>query len=135
MSWTFGIWIMNVALDIDGTITKAPLFFSLLSRSVRSAGGKVFIVTSRANIGGVAAQTRQELITDRIEFDELYIIPDREDEQLPCLHQGLDWHQKYLWQKVKLCLDQNVEVMFEDDPQVIALFAEFAPRIQIFQAK
>jgi hypothetical protein len=126
---------MNVALDIDGTITKAPQFFSFLSRSVRETGGKVFVVTSRANIAGVDAQTRQELVSYAVEFDELCIIPDAEDMQMPCPHHDLDWNEKYLWQKVKLCIDRNVEVVFEDDLKVLDLFARFAPDIQVFQVR
>jgi hypothetical protein len=52
---------MYVALDIDGTITAMPVFFALLSRSVRAAGGKVYVVTSRANTPEVAERARREL--------------------------------------------------------------------------
>ena len=127
---------MNIALDIDSTITRTPGFFSMLSRSVRQAGGKVYIVTSRSNADGVEVQTRKELASYAIEFDNLVIIADSGGQkQITCPHENLDWYQKYLWQKVKVCLDYNVRIVFEDDPKVISLFEEHAPDIQVFQVK
>ena len=127
---------MNIALDIDGTITRTPGFFSMLSRSVRQAGSKVYIVTSRSNAGGVEVQTRKDLALYGIEFDDLVIIADGGgNEQITCPHEDLDWYQKYLWQKVAVCLDYNVRVVFEDDPKVISLFEKHAPDIQVFQVK
>ena len=127
---------MNIALDIDSTITRTPGFFSMLSRSVRQAGGKVYIVTSRSNADGVEDQTRKELAAYGIEFDDLVIIADSGGkEQITCPDEDLDWYKKYLWQKVRVCLDYNVRIVFEDDPKVISLFKEHAPDIQVFQVK
>ena len=104
---------MNIALDIDGTITRNPGFFSVLSQAVRQAGGKVYIVTSRSNADGVEVQTRKELAAYGIEFDDLVIIADSGgQEQIMCPHENLDWYQKYLWQKVWVCLDYNVRIVF-----------------------
>jgi hypothetical protein len=69
---------MNVAFDIDGTISRRPDFFAILSRAVRSDGGKVFVVTSRSNSPDVERQTRRELRSWDVQFDELVIIPDRD---------------------------------------------------------
>ena len=124
---------MNIALDIDGTITKQPEFFAILSRGVRAAGGKVFIVTSRANSAGVRAETQKELKSYGIAYDELFIIPDAGRVQIPCPHTDLDWYQKYLWQKVAVCLEHDVAAVFEDDDKVIALFKKYAPDIQVFR--
>ena len=127
---------MNIALDIDGTITKNPEFFSVLSQAIRQAGGKVYIVTSRSNADGVEVQTRKELASYAIEFDNLVIIADSGGQkQITCPHENLDWYQKYLWQKVAVCLDYNVGIVFEDDPKVISLFKEHAPDIQVFQVR
>jgi hypothetical protein len=127
---------MNIALDIDGTITKNPGFFSLLSQSVRRAGGRVYIVTSRGNADGVEEQTRQELASYGLEFDALFIIADSGgQEQIACPHENLDWYQKYLWQKVRVCLDHNVHIVFDDDPKVVSLFEKYAPDIQVFQVR
>ena len=126
---------MNIALDIDGTITKIPALFRALSRSVRLEGGRVYIVTSRSRTAEVEAETRKELRSYGVEFDELCIIADQKDDYLPCPHDDLDWYQKYLWQKVRVCLDREVDVIFEDDVKVIDLFETHAPRIQVFQVR
>ena len=122
---------MNVALDIDGTITRDPAFFALLSRAVRASGGKVIVVTSRADAPGVRETTRRELEDYGIEYDELVVIPEGQN-RIPCPHAGLDWYERYLWQKLQVCLDRDVDVAFEDDPKVIDLFRRFAPGIAVF---
>ncbi|MEM7010228.1 MAG: hypothetical protein AAF585_01990 [Verrucomicrobiota bacterium] len=126
---------MNIAFDIDDTITAIPPLFSALSRSVRLDGGRVYIVTSRANNDQVAAQTRKELKSYGVEFDELILIEDQKDLQLQCPHEDLDWYQQYLWQKVRVCLDRDVEAIFEDDLKVIELFETYAPQIRVLQVR
>ena len=126
---------MNVALDIDGTITKKPQFYAILARGVRAAGGKVFVVTSRSNSSDVRKQTKRELDAYGIAFDDLIIIADAEGDRIACPHDDLDWYQKYLWQKVSVCLKHKVSIVFEDDPKVIELFRRFAPSIQVFRAE
>lgn len=127
---------MNLALDIDGTITRNPEFFSILSKAVRRSGGKVCIVTSRGTGSEARAATREEIASYGIEYDDLIVIPDSgTGEQIPCPHQELDWYQKYLWQKVSVCVDRGVEVVFEDDEKVIELFEKYAPGVQVYQVK
>lgn len=122
-----------LGLDVDDTITAAPEFFALLTKAVRRAGGRVCIVTSRGNSPEVVEATRAELEGYGIEFDEIDIIPDKEEEFIDCPHDDLDWYQRYLWQKVAICEARNVDVLFEDDPKVVRLFAKYAPEIQVFQ--
>jgi len=124
---------MNIALDIDGTITKHPEFFAIISRSIRAFGGKVYIVTSRSNSDGVRVETQKELKSYGIAFDELIIIPDAKTDQNPCPHDELDWYQKYLYQKVTVCLEHEVAIVFEDDQKVIDLFKMYAPDIQVMK--
>lgn len=127
---------MNIALDIDGTITKHPEFFAIVSRSIRASGGKVFIVTSRSNSNEVKVETQKELKSYGISFDELIIISDGKTEQKPCPHdklEELDWYQKYLYQKVTVCLEHEVAIVFEDDQKVIDLFKMYAPDIQVMK--
>ena len=81
----------------------------------------------------VVAATRVELEDYGIEFDEIDIIPDKKDEYISCPHEDLDWYQRYLWQKVAICEAMNVDVLFDDDPKVVRLFARYAPGIQLFQ--
>jgi len=126
---------MNIALDIDGTISERPEFFAVLSRAVRSAGGKVYVITSRTKTRDVETLTRRELKSYGVEFDALHIIPDAPQDRIPCPHSGLDWYQQYLWQKVVVCLTHNVSIVFEDDPKVIDLFKKHAPEIQVFRVE
>lgn len=123
---------MNLALDIDGTITAMPRFFALLSCATRVAGGRVFVVTSRSDTPEVARQTRRELKGYGIEYDDLVIIPDGKD-RIPCPHPDLDWYSAYLWQKVAICLDRRVDAVFEDDAKVVALFEAYAPHVLTFR--
>ena len=122
---------MNIALDIDGTITRLPELFAVLSRAVRAAGGKVIVVTSRSDTPAVREQTRRELKGYGLEHDELVIIPDGTG-RIPCPHRNLDWYQQYLWQKVAVCLDRGVTSVFEDDEKVVALFRVYAKDITVF---
>ncbi len=123
---------MNLALDIDGTITRLPATFAMLSRAVRAEGGKVIVVTSRANTDFVRRETTRELRGYGVEFDELFVIPDAPGERMPCPHADLDQYQQYLWQKVAVCLDHQVDVVFEDDEKVISLFRRFASGVSVF---
>lgn len=123
---------MNIALDIDGTITRQPKFFAVLSRAVRASGGKVFIVTSRADTQEVRALTRREMDSYKVEYDELVVIADSEQARAACPHGELDWYQRYLWQKVSACLNRKVTIVFEDDEKVAELFRRYAPRVDVF---
>ncbi len=124
---------MNIALDIDGTITQQPELFAVLSRAVRAAGGRIYIITSRADTSDVRTLTQQELKNYGIDYDDLLIIPDADRDRFPCPHDELDWYQKYLWQKVYLCLEHNITIVFDDEGKVVDLFKKYAPHITLFQ--
>ena len=123
---------MNISLDVDGTISRLPKLFAVLSHAVRASGGKIIVVTSRSNTPEVWDTTRRELRSYGVEYDELFVIPDGTD-RIPCPHASLDWYQQYLWQKVHVCLVREVDAVFEDDPKVINLFKAYAPDIQVFR--
>src|SRR5581483_11571710 len=59
---------MNVALDIDGTISEHPEFFAVLSAALRKAGHRVLVLTYRDPARGEA--TRAQLTAWGIEFDD-----------------------------------------------------------------
>ena len=77
--------------------------------------------------------TLKELGSLKITFDELFLIESYEQAQANCPHQELDWHQKYLWQKVDICIREGIDIVFEDDPKVLALFETYAPGIKRVQ--
>ena len=66
---------MNVAIDIDGTISENPQFFALLSRVLKTAGHKVHIISYRDPSPKSVAETKQELADWKIAYDELHL-PD-----------------------------------------------------------
>ena len=95
---------MVIGLDIDGTITRHPEFFSLLSQSMVNAGHKVIIITFRENYRatkdylGQCGIAYSELITSTLES---------------CFEHGVDE-----WKGV-VCRKYGVEIFFEDDLRVI----------------
>jgi hypothetical protein len=62
---------MHVALDIDETITAAPIFFAFLARALRRERHRVTVVTIRRCRGG-AEETLRKL---GIEHDGLVTLP------------------------------------------------------------
>ena len=123
----------RLGLDMDGTITMAPAFFSLLARSVRGAGGQVHVVTSRADTLEGRVAIKAELSRLGIEHNRLHMLPDAEEAGRRCPHCKLDWYQKYIWQKVQYCLDHEIDVFFDDEQKVVDLFGRFAPGIKVFR--
>lgn len=92
---------MKIALDMDATITEAPAFFSLLSRSFQASGHEVHIITFRDD----RESTIQELKDLGIHYDSLHL-PGDSDVRAP------KW-------KAKLALRLEIDVFFEDSPEVI----------------
>lgn len=126
---------IRLGLDIDKTITASPEFFSILSNAVRAAGGKVYIVSSRADILEARVETAKELRGLGIVYDELFhITADRETIEKDCQYMDLDWYQKYILQKINFCKYHKVDVYFDDEEKVIELFGMYAPEIQVFKS-
>lgn len=124
---------MNIALDIDDTITAKPQLFSYLSNAVSEDKGKVIIISTRTNNPEALELTKKELSGYGIRYDKIYLLDDSNVANEICPHKDLDWYNKYLWQKVHLCKQENIEVVFEDDTKVIDLFQRYAPEVQIIQ--
>lgn len=79
---------MNVALDIDGTISDHPPFFAFLSVTLRQAGHRVVILTYRdpAKIEATKAQ----LAAWGIVFDELVIAESLSAKGALCAQHAID---------------------------------------------
>jgi hypothetical protein len=122
----------SLGLDIDGVITTSPDYFAFLSSQWRNNGGRVHIVSSPSDRPDVIQATREELSLFGITYDYLYLLPSIEAAQVRCPQNNLDWYQKYLWQKVAYCLENNIEYFYDDDTKVIELFKSPAPQINIF---
>jgi len=91
---------MNVALDIDETITKHPEFFAFLSKALMDAGHKVFVVTFRWN----REECVRELGFMGICYDELHLAETEEEMR----ETGF-----YGW-KVQKCKELKIDILFED---------------------
>ncbi len=96
---------MIVGLDIDGTITRHPEFFAFLSRALKRAGHKVVVITFR--------EDRQNAASDLAQWGVAY------SKLVTWSHQENDCAAMDQW-KGKVCGALNVELLFDDDPQVIA---------------
>ena len=125
---------MNICSDIDDTITENPEFFSLLTKSVKLSGGKVFIVTSRTPCQETYDVTRKELEEYGIVYDHLWVLDDRQEAEKKCPHSDLDWYEKYLFQKVAYCKTNKVNVFFDDEMKVVNLFRRFLSKVTVFRS-
>jgi len=124
---------MNLCLDIDGVITENPEFFSLLSRTVKGAGGTVRVVTSRTRTPETMEATRKELNELGIVYDHLFMLHDQEEADRICPFNDLDWYQRYVYQKLIYCKANGVTHYFDDEEKVVSLFKRFSPEVQVFQ--
>ena len=122
---------MNLAFDIDDTITAKPELFAALSGAPRVK--KVLIVSSRGNSEESRRLTLAELESYGIRHHGLHLLEDGPEARNRCPHPDLDWYQRYLWQKVEICRREKIDVIFEDDEKVIDLFRRFAPKIRVMQ--
>lgn len=124
---------MVVGLDIDGTITVAEEFFRMLTAAVYREGGKVIVVSARSDTQLVRKETESELRDMGILYSKLILLPEGE-RMLGVPPPELGYLERFLWQKVHICLAENVSVFFEDDDVVVELFGRYAPGIQIYQS-
>ena len=93
---------MIVGLDIDGTISKHPELFRILSKALRNEGHSVHIVTCRME----PEHTEKDLESWGIEYDRLHLIPVQTDLSVA------DW-------KRKVCEDEGLDFLFDDSPDVL----------------
>ncbi len=98
---------MNIAFDIDDTITRHPAFFALVSQALVKAGHRVLIITFRDE------HSRDVTEADLRQWGIAY-------EQLICWSmETCDLADIDSW-KATVCRDHDVDVFFEDDPDVLA---------------
>ena len=123
---------MNLGLDIDGTITGDPKFFSRICRDVL-LGGEVHIVSSRSQ--EALQETIKELAELSITYTTIHLLAPMSEAQIICPHSGLDWYQRHQWLKVDYALANGLTHFVDDDPKVLSLFNRFAPSIAAIDFK
>ena len=119
----------RIGIDIDGTITAYPEFFSEFSSNIKKNKGLVHIISSRTDYPLVLRETKKELESLRISYDHIYLLPNITIAEKVCPHGDLDWYQKYIWQKVNFCVNRGIGIFFDDEDKVIELFNRYAPEI------
>lgn len=120
--------ITAIGIDIDGTITEDPVFFSELARKLRLNGTAVHVVTARDPDS--RKETENELFELDIEYDQLYLLPPMEVALSVCPHEELEWFLRHFWLKVDYALRNHLSHFIDDNERVLQLFGLYAPEIK-----
>ena len=105
---------MRLALDLDGTITRCPALFSILSKAFRAAEHAVFVITFRADRGFA----EEDLDGFDIVYDEL-ILPDAASLAYDAAH----WRTTAAEWKVRECRRLGIDIVFDDMVEVVNALA------------
>jgi len=103
---------MNVGIDIDHTISEVPEIFALLSRALREAGHRVYVVSYRAPAD--LEKSRAEVDEYGISYDDIFHPQDHED--IPEF-------------KARMARELELDVFFDDMPEA---FTEMPPGVKRF---
>jgi hypothetical protein len=120
--------ITAIGIDIDGTITEDPVFFSEIARKLRLNGTVVHVVTARD--AECRQETEDELFELDIEYDELYLLPPMEVAIAVCPHNELEWFLRHFWLKVDYAQRNHLSHFIDDNERVMQLFSLYAPEIK-----
>jgi hypothetical protein len=102
---------MNIALDIDDTITRCPEFFSIISKALRAAGHRVYIISWRED----REFAEEDLAEYGIDCDQLILPAEQEIRGVP--HR--DWETAAGRWKPAACRRLQIDILFGDMPQVV----------------
>jgi len=106
---------MNVGIDIDATITEIPWLFSIISKGLRKAGHRVFIVSYRS-IDDLRC-TKSDLRNFDIDYDEL-CLSDDDGESIGEF-------------KSRIAREKKLDVFFDDLPEALIDMPEYTKTIWI----
>lgn len=121
-----------IGIDIDGTITLDPAFFSSFASRCLEKGIRVHIVSARPPDSRV--ETEAELWELEVDYNELYLLPPMEEAIKLCPHDEIEWFHRHFWLKVDYALRQRLTHFVDDNEHVIELFRIYAPEICIVPA-
>jgi hypothetical protein len=101
---------MNIGIDIDGTLTRYPLFFRELGLSWRASGHKVYVITG---LGHASAVERLSQYADDW-YDELIDTSQYNAFERSLI--GKVAHNEIIVGhfKQRICREKGVVVMFDD---------------------
>lgn len=121
-----------VGIDIDGTITLDPAFFSAFTHDCRQSGIVIHIVSARPPDS--RAETEAELLELEILYDELHLLPPIEEAITLCPHSEIEWFHRHFWMKIDYSIRKGLSHFVDDNERVLQLFRTYAPEIIVFQA-
>jgi hypothetical protein len=99
---------IKIAVDLDGTISEYPEFFSFFTRAMADAGCRIYVITDR--ILGTEAQVADELKSYNITYHVLKITSD----------------------KATFILDEGISVLFDDMDRY---FRALPPDVAVFKVR
>lgn len=96
---------MQVGVDIDGTITHMPEFFSFLTTALVNIGHRVYLISYRQDTPMIRILTEIQLKQIDVKYTKLFLSDRREDA--------------HIW-KGKLAKKLRLDIMFENDVRNLA---------------
>jgi len=105
---------MNVGIDIDFTITELPELFSILSKALRAAGHKVYVVSYRSQDD--LEETEVELRGLGMEYDGIYLS---------------DTAERIGEFKSRLAVELDLDMFFDDMPEALVDLPDGVKRIWV----
>jgi len=101
----------RIAFDIDDTITRCPQFFAVISKALRAAGHKVYVISYRED----REFAEQDLADYGVLYDELALPSQAEMHSAP----PGEWKNAAARWKADVCRRLAIDVFFEDVPEVV----------------
>ena len=121
-----------IGIDIDGTITLDPNFYSEFSHACRRNGVSVHIVSARPR--EFLSGTEEELQELGIVYDDLHLLPSMEESITLCPHSEIDVFHRHFWMKVQYATSRGLSHFIDDNERVLDLFREYAPEVHVYEA-
>lgn len=105
---------MNIAIDLDGTLTAYPEFFVELGRAWRARGHRLYIITG---LGHRSAVDRLQKVIDAHGdgfYDALHDTAEYDDAERAMIGQEPNNEIIVGLFKQRLCRALNIRIMFDD---------------------
>ena len=104
---------MNVVIDLDGTITAAPVAFEALMRSLMKSGHSVYVLTGAIDPSSPGAKTEMRMeqlavfgLHKDVHYTEVHVFVDRDVNVISRL-------------KADFCRDNDVSIFIDDSKRYL----------------
>lgn len=115
------IGVMNIAVDIDGTITESPGFFKEFMLAMREKGHSIHIITGTTNI----KKTPEECQEHRKAQLKKYDIKEKEDYDYLVICRS-PMVEGVAAAKADYCKNKNIDIIFEDSDLFIEAINKYS---------